>query len=163
MRRRPTVIGWANKRGLQRTVVLRAEGHGRIFGPGMKAKDNYLKLSGYRLPTEAEWEYACRAGTATSRYYGLTDKLLEKYAWYAADRQNRAWPVGSLKPNDFGLFDMLGNAWQWCDDSYQDYPKVADAISKDLGSTKPVANTDSRVLRGGAFYYRAVVRPLCPA
>ena len=51
---------------------------------------------------------------------------------------------------------MHGNAWEWCDDSYQDYPKVADAISKDLGSTKPVANTDSRVLRGGAFYIQPV-------
>ena len=78
------------------------------YGPGMKAKDKYLELSGYRLPTEAEWEYACRAGTVTSRYYGLTDTLLAKYAWYEANGQNRTWPVGSLKPNDFGLFDMHG-------------------------------------------------------
>jgi hypothetical protein len=123
------------------------------YGPGMKAKDKYLELSGYRLPTEAEWEYACRAGTVTSRYYGLTDTLLPQYAWYQANGKNRTWPVGSLKPNDFGLFDMHGNVWQWCDDSNRAYPKAADAISEDLGSTKPVIDSNTRVLRGGAFYY----------
>jgi formylglycine-generating enzyme required for sulfatase activity len=121
------------------------------YGRGMKAKDKYLELSGYRLPTEAEWEYACRAGTVTSRYYGLSDTLLAQYAWYQANGQNRTWPVASLKPNDFGLFDMQGNAWEWCDDSYQKYPEAADDIVKDSGSTKPVIDADSRVLRSGAF------------
>ncbi len=124
---------------------------GGAFDPGMKAKDNYLKLSGYRLPTEAEWEFACRAGTVTSRYYGLTETLLKKYAWYEANAENRTWPVRSLKPNDFGLFDMHGNAWEWCDDKYQPYPKGADAISEDAGSTKPVIDGLTRVVRGGAF------------
>jgi formylglycine-generating enzyme required for sulfatase activity len=121
------------------------------YGPGMKAKDRYLELSGYRLPTEAEWEYACRAGAVTSRYYGLTETLFEKYAWFQANGQNRTWPVGSMKPNDFGLFDMHGNAWEWCDDRYLDYPETADAVSEDSGSTKPVIDTQSHVLRGGAF------------
>ena len=107
-------------------MVLRAERKGANYGPGMKTKDKYLELSGYRLPTEAEWEFACRAGTVTSRYYGLTDTLLDRYAWYEANGQNRTWPVGSLKPNDFGLFDMHGNAWDWCDDSYQALPKSRD-------------------------------------
>ena len=121
------------------------------YGPGMKAKDKYLELSGYRLPTEAEWEYACRAGTVTSRNYGLAETLFEKYAWFQANGQNRTWPVGSLKPNDFGLFDMHGNAWEWCDDRYLDYPEDADTVSEDLGGTKPVTDTQSHVLRGGAF------------
>jgi formylglycine-generating enzyme required for sulfatase activity len=123
----------------------------------MKAKDNYLKLSGYRLPTEAEWEYACRAGTMTSRYYGLSETLLARYAWYRANSQNRTWPVGSLKPNDFGLFDMHGNAWEWCDNQYLHYPKAGDAIFEDLGSTEPVLDTKDRVLRGGAFLNRPVI------
>jgi eukaryotic-like serine/threonine-protein kinase len=122
-----------------------------VYDSGMKAKDNYLELSGYRLPTEAEWEYACRARTVTSRYYGLSDTLLGHYAWYQANGQDRTWPVGTLKPNDFGLFDMQGNAWEWCDDSTQTYPKTVDDIVKDLGSTKPVIDTVSRVLRGGSF------------
>jgi serine/threonine protein kinase/formylglycine-generating enzyme required for sulfatase activity len=121
------------------------------YGPGMKAKANYLDLSGYRLPTEAEWEYACRAGTVTSRYYGLSDILLAEYAWYLANGHDRTWPVGSLKPNDFGLFDMQGNTWEWCDDSYQNYPEAADEVFPDLGNTKPVVDTVRRVLRGGSF------------
>ena len=124
------------------------------YGPGMKAKDKYLELRGYRLPTEAEWEYACRAGATTSRYYGSSDTLLIHYAYYQANGFDRMWPVGSLKPNDFGLFDMLGNAWDWCDVPFTKYPTKPGATSEDLGSTEPVLDTVSRVLRGGAFHAR---------
>jgi eukaryotic-like serine/threonine-protein kinase len=120
------------------------------YGPGVKPKDKYLELAGYRLPTEAEWEFACRAETATSRYYGLSEALLPRYAWYLANSKKRTWPVASLKPNDYGLFDMQGNAWQWCDDVYASYPNAD--VSEDHGSTKPIVDTDSRVLRGGAFF-----------
>jgi formylglycine-generating enzyme required for sulfatase activity len=123
------------------------------YGPGMHAKDHYLELAGYRLPTEAEWEFACRACTVTSRYFGGSESLLPDYACYLADSQNHIWPVASLKPNDFGLFDMHGDAWQWCDTTYQNYPNQAEAISEDLGSTEPVVDTELRVLRGGSFNY----------
>jgi formylglycine-generating enzyme required for sulfatase activity len=72
-----------------------------------------LSRKGYRLPTEAEWEYACRAGASTARFYGAADDLLHHYAWYAQTPEVSR-PVGLLKPNDFGLFDMYGNAWEWC-------------------------------------------------
>ena len=88
-----------------------------------KLKENYLSLTGYRLPTEAEMEYATRAGALTSRYYGETEELLPKYAWYMKNSQEKTWPVGSLKPNDFGLFDMQGNVFTWCQESYKGYPQ----------------------------------------
>ena len=86
------------------------------YDEGMTIPADVLKRTGYRLPTEAEWEYACRAGTITSRYYGLSIDLLGKYAWYQANSQDHAWPCGSLLPNDLGLFDMLGNVYEWCQD-----------------------------------------------
>ena len=85
------------------------------YAQGMKIVPNVL---GYRLPTEAEWEYACRAGAGTSRYYGGSEELLGRYAWYSQNSRNRIWPCGRLKPNDFGLFDMLGNVYEWCQDIY---------------------------------------------
>jgi eukaryotic-like serine/threonine-protein kinase len=65
---------------------------------------NTANLTGYRLPTEAEWECACRAGVITSRYYGETEELLVNYAWYTRNSVERTRPVGTRKPNDFGLF-----------------------------------------------------------
>ncbi len=117
------------------------------YTAGMKIKANALDLHGYRLPTEAEWEYACRAGTVTSRYYGLAESLLPKYAWYDASSQNRTWPVSSLKPNDWGLFDMLGNAKEWCHERYFALP-LAMSKSEELVGVSP---NDHRVLRGSGF------------
>src|SRR5262249_20156964 len=88
-----------------------------VFGPGMRMKPGWLGLRGYRLPTEAECELACRAGAETSRYYGETEELLGRYAWYAKESQDKKMlPPGSLRPNDLGLFGMLGNALEWCQD-----------------------------------------------
>jgi serine/threonine protein kinase/formylglycine-generating enzyme required for sulfatase activity len=129
------------------------------YAAGMKAKDKFWELTGYRLPTAAECEYACRAGTVTSRYYGLTEKLLPQYAWYLANGQNRTWPSGSLKPNDIGLFDMLGNVWDWCFDPYADEPIK---MVEDMPTTRTVEVTDRRALHGGAFDFRpANIRSAC--
>jgi formylglycine-generating enzyme required for sulfatase activity len=76
---------------------------------------DYLDRSGYRLPNEAEWEYACRAGSRTSRYFGDTEELLDEYAWISRGKEvGQTRPVGLEKPNDFGLFDMYGNVREWC-------------------------------------------------
>ena len=71
-----------------------------IKGDEIQLKANYLSLDGYRLPTEAEMEFATRAGALTIRYFGETDELLSKYAWYNKNSQEKTWPVGSVKPKD---------------------------------------------------------------
>ena len=90
-------------------------------GRGLRRGDDdprrCLERTGYRLPTEAEWEYACRSGTVTSRYYGNSIDLLDAYARYQANSKEHAWTCGSLFPNDLGLFDMLGNMFEWCQDN----------------------------------------------
>jgi hypothetical protein len=121
------------------------------YDVGMKAKDNHLQLIGYRLPTEAEWEYACRAKTTTSRYFGATEALLPQYAWYLANGQNQTWPARTLRPNDFGIFDMLGNVMEWCFDRYVKYPRQADRVFEDVPTTQPAESEEGRVQRGGSF------------
>jgi formylglycine-generating enzyme required for sulfatase activity len=125
--------------------------HGK-YEEGMKAKGNYLELVGYRLPTEVEWEFACRGGTTTSRYYGLTETLLPQYAWYVANSEKHTWPVGALKPNDAGMFDMLGNAFEWCDTPFVDYPQIdADAVDDSRAGTV-LSEKETRALRGGGSF-----------
>jgi serine/threonine protein kinase/formylglycine-generating enzyme required for sulfatase activity len=104
----------------------------------MKLPADWLQRTGYRPPTVAEWECACRGGTTTSRCYGSADELLGQYAWYRDNSEDRTHPVGTLKPNDFGLFDMLGNAYEWCMDIMIYTPGI-----------------EERKLRGGAFSRRA--------
>jgi formylglycine-generating enzyme required for sulfatase activity len=115
---------------------------------------DYLSRTGYRLPTEAEWECACRAGAVTSRYFGGAPELLGEYAWCQKNSAERMRPVGLLKPNDLGLFDMYGNAWQQCQDRYVWYPPApAGGIKVDTEDTQlMVKPTDNRVLRGGTFF-----------
>jgi formylglycine-generating enzyme required for sulfatase activity len=118
-----------------------------------KLKANYLSLTGYRLPTEAEWEYACRAGAVTARYYGESDELLPKYGWYEKNSPHQATqPVGSTKPNDVGLFDMHGNVYTWCQESFRDYPPAKDGSAiDDEEDILYILSENSRVLRGGSF------------
>jgi formylglycine-generating enzyme required for sulfatase activity len=122
------------------------------FAEGMQLAKDYLSRTGYRLPTEAEWEYACRAGAMTRRYYGYADDLLEKYAWYTQNSQERTWPVGSLKPNDLGLFDMHGHLYAWCQERETSYPSgVEGKVPEDTEDSGVVSDREPRLLRGGSF------------
>jgi eukaryotic-like serine/threonine-protein kinase len=85
---------------------------------------NFLQRTGYRLPTEAEWEVACRAGTVTPRFFGYAPDLLPLYSWYIGNSQARTWPVGQTLPNAAGLFDMMGNVCEWCLDVYSVHPQL---------------------------------------
>ena len=107
----------------------------------LNAKTN----GGYRLPTEAEWEYACRAGTTTK--YSVGDKITPKDANYRDSKIGEPVAVGSYKPNAFGLYDMHGNVWEWCEDWHDDYP--AGAVTDPKGP----ATGSVRVLRGGSFNF----------
>jgi formylglycine-generating enzyme required for sulfatase activity len=114
---------------------------------------NSLTRTGYRLPTEAEWEYACRSGTTSGRFFGEAPGLLGSYAWYIGNNQERTWPVGRLKPNEFGLFDVLGNVSEWCQDTPRKYTdaKYDDVDAKDMQRLIDIEFLRSQ--RGGAFQY----------
>ncbi len=101
---------------------------------------------GYRLPTEAEWEYACRAGGTGKYHFGDDEKLLPTYAWYAPLSMGTTQHVGQKAPNRWGLFDMHGNVWQWCNDWYGENYYKESPKEDPLG---PVSGK-MRVLRGGA-------------
>jgi serine/threonine protein kinase/formylglycine-generating enzyme required for sulfatase activity len=125
-------------------------------GQVVKLKEHYLSLTGYRLPTETEWEYACRAGAVTSRCYGETAELQTHYGWNYDNTPEQTQPVGTLKPNDWGLFDMQGNVVNWCQERHKPYAAKQGKPIDDIEDTLDIISTDYRVLRGGSFLYAAV-------
>jgi formylglycine-generating enzyme required for sulfatase activity len=102
---------------------------------------------GYRLPTEAEWEYACRAGGTGKYCCGDDDKELPRYAWFKPHSQGKPQPVGTKQPNRWGLYDMHGNVWQWCNDWYGETYYQESPPDNPHGP----ATGKMRVLRGGAW------------
>ena len=109
---------------------------------------NQMNRGVFRLPTDAEWEYACRAGTSTRFYWGddLNETEIDRYAWYWNNAQpQQPNPVGSKQPNAWGLYDMSGNVWEYCSDWYE--PSAADAQIDPQGPSQ----SDFRIIRGGSF------------
>jgi formylglycine-generating enzyme required for sulfatase activity len=103
----------------------------------------------FRVPTEAEWEYACRAGTTTRYNYGddLLYSSLTNHAWYIDDSNNQTQPVGQKPPNAWGLYDMHGDVWEWCQDWYSDTSYPGGSVTDPRG---PITGL-TRVLRGGSW------------
>jgi len=105
--------------------------------------------NGYRLPTEAEWEYAARAGTEEAYDFGAPDKL-RQYAWFAANADQRTHPVGQKQPNRWGLYDLYGNVSEWCEDIYSPtYAPESPAVDPH-GPANPGKDV-RRVIRGGSW------------
>jgi len=104
----------------------------------------FCQKTGLQLPTEAEWEYAYRAGTVTQYYWG--DIKNKDYMWYQENSTESTQPVGQKTPNNFGLYDMAGNIWEWCQDWYGEYPYTE--------QTNPVGPSQGelRVMRGGCWF-----------
>jgi formylglycine-generating enzyme required for sulfatase activity len=118
----------------------RADG---TYGPGMQVAPDFGDRRGYRLPTEPEWEYACRAGTQSDYFFGNNANHLRYYGLY---RENADYPqaVGTCKPNDFGLFDMSGNVAEWCQDAFP-------LRSAQSAGDRTIGAETERVIRGGSF------------
>jgi formylglycine-generating enzyme required for sulfatase activity len=137
----------SDKEGLPRCYEPNQEGK---YAEGMRVNAEAVAKGGYRLPTEAEWEYACRAGTVTSRYYGNTPDLLGLYEWYIRTSENQAQPCGMRLPNDLGLFDMLGNVYEWCHDCYTHSSPGPGSTVREVIRDE-IVSQEARLFRGATF------------
>ena len=97
------------------------------------------------MPTEAEWEYACRAGTTTKYYSGNSENGLSGSGWYDANSGDKTHPVGQKAPNSWGLYDMHGNVWEWCSDWYGKYS------NENATNPQGASSGSDRVERGGSW------------
>jgi len=123
----------------------------------LKLPANHLARTGYRLPTEAEWEYACRAEAATAWSHGGREEEVGYYAWLFHNSQDRSWPVGQKRPNVFGLFDLHGNLWEWCQNSIVWDPVIGPkGFAEDREDNRDITDASNRVMRGADFMTRAV-------
>jgi sulfatase modifying factor 1 len=138
---------WLSKReGLAEAQWCYEPNQAGKYAEGMKIKAGYLGLKGYRLPTGAEWEYACRAGSEAGYSFGEPAELQDSYGWYLRNSAGKTQPCGKLKPNDLGLFDMHGNVWQWMHSAVENK-----AFHKEDDRGELIKGFSVRVIRGGSW------------
>ena len=117
------------------------------FCDRLSAREGLKGTKGYRLPSEAEWEYACRAGTTTEYWSGDSEEDLARVGWYSQNSDGQVHAVGEKPENPWGLFDMHGNVWEWCEDTWHSDYQTAPTD----GSAWVDEASSARVIRGGSF------------
>jgi formylglycine-generating enzyme required for sulfatase activity len=132
-------------RPVEKLNYAQATAYGAALTARERAAGRLPDLFEYRLPTEAEWEYACRAGTTNLFSFGDMESLAPEYAWTEENSEGQSHPVGQKKPNPWGLHDVHGNVWEWCQDWMGDYAKG------DLIDPRGAPMGKYRVFRGGGW------------
>ncbi len=144
-------VAWCNAASIKENLTpcyYTNQNYSEIYKGGkIDIKNEWVKweVDGYRLPTEAEWEYACRAGSVTKFFWG--DNVSDDYAWHEPNSSGKTHPVREKSPNKFGLYDICGNIWEWTWDWLADYDV------NDLDNPKGANKGDEKVLRGNSFNF----------
>jgi len=125
--------------------------------PSVSLASDYLLKSGYRLPSEAEWEYCCRANSQTAYPFGDTTNRLGGFAWYVENSSGQPHKVAQCMPNELGMFDMLGNVHEWCMELHEgDLTRERSVVNNDYSDQSHVPRQDFRLIRGGSFNSEAL-------
>jgi formylglycine-generating enzyme required for sulfatase activity len=149
-------VSWSDAVGFCNELSEREKGS--PFNGVSGTEFNPVDGNRYRLPTEAEWEYACRANSATLYPFGDDARQLGEHAWFTSNAENKTHPVGQKMANAWGLYDMLGNVWEWCADGYDEQCYMLSPHVDPLGAER----TSLRVVRGGCWNFNPTYsRPAC--
>lgn len=127
-------------------------------GLSISLAPDYLSRTGYRMPTSAEWEYCCRAGSRAAYPFGPTNDRLQHFAWFADNSGDQPHPVAQLMPNALGMSDMLGNVQEWCMERHEggELTRIRSIINNDHTDQLEVVRAEFRLIRGGSFLSQAL-------
>ena len=143
---------WKTVMGGSNPAVFKEGDDYPVEGVSWDDVQSFLKRlgNGYRLPTEAEWEFAARGGTTTDFFHEEKSGKTGEYAWFIGNADEKTHPVGKKLPNPYGLYDIYGNVWEWCEDDWHD---SYDGAPDDGRAWTGITRTTERVIRGGSFNF----------